>query len=184
MTRTVEEIELDRTWTYGPDVQHGGHLLERVTAVALQGAGHPDPLAVSAHFLAAPRLGTAQVHRDVLRAGRSVSTLRAQLVQGGRTCLDVVVTAGTLGEPGVPSYAPGGAARPAAGRAVSPHDDAGRAAALRCAGTRQGGGPMFARQQPLRFGKAATARVLERTQGLRALSGRHTFTIQHELRID
>ncbi len=100
-------LELDRTWTYGPDVQHGGRLLERVVEVALQEVPHPHPLAVSAHFLTAPRLGEAVVAVEVLRTGRSVSAVSARLAQGGRTCLDVVVTAGTLGTPGPPAYAAG-----------------------------------------------------------------------------
>lgn len=104
---TSIELELDRTWTHGPDVQHGGHLLERVAAAALEAAPHPHPLAVSAHFLAAPALGPATVQSTVLRSGRAVSTVRAALVQGGRTCVDVTVSAGRLGPPGVPLYATG-----------------------------------------------------------------------------
>ncbi len=101
------DLDLDRTWTYGPDVQHGGHLLEQVVTAAIGAVDHPHPLAVSAHFLAAPRLGAAAVEREVLRAGRSVSTVRGRLVQDGRTCLDAVVTAGRLGEPSAPLYAVG-----------------------------------------------------------------------------
>lgn len=101
------DLDLDRSWTYGADVQHGGRLLEQVTQAGLELLDHPHPLAVSAHFLAAPRLGAATVEREVLRAGRSVSTVHVRLVQG-RTCLDAVVTAGRLGEPGPPSYATGG----------------------------------------------------------------------------
>lgn len=101
------ELELDRSWTYGVDVQHGGRLLERVTAAALGAIPHPHPLAVSSHFLSAPQLGRATVEREVLRTGRSVSTVHARLVQDGRICLDVTVTAGRLGEPGEPLYVTG-----------------------------------------------------------------------------
>ena len=103
----VTELDLDRTWTYDRDLQHGGHLVEMVTGAALQASGHPHPLATTAHFLSAPRVGPAQVHVQLLRAGRSVSTLRAQLVQAERPCLDVVVTAGRLGPPGPPAYLDG-----------------------------------------------------------------------------
>ena len=101
------DIELDRTWAYGADVQHGGRLLEQVTGAGLALLEHPHPVAVSAHFLAAPRLGPATVEREVLRTGRSVSTVHVRLVQAGRTCLDAVITAGRLGEPGTPAYATG-----------------------------------------------------------------------------
>jgi hypothetical protein len=104
---TSAPLDLDRTWTYGQDVQHGGALLEQVTQVALAGVDHPHPLAVSAHFLAAAALGPATVERTVLRRGRGVSTVHARLVQGERTCLDMTVTAGRLGEPGVPAYSTG-----------------------------------------------------------------------------
>lgn len=134
----VVDVELDRTWTYLRDVQHGGRLLEIVVAAALDPAGdstgqpalppelpvpegqlplpagqlpvpagHLHPLATSAHFLAAPALGPAQVHVQSLRSGRSTRTVHAQLVQGGRPMLDAVVTAGTLGEPGVPLHLAG-----------------------------------------------------------------------------
>ena len=105
-TRTTD-LELDRTWTYGPDVQHGGRLLEVLAGTALEGAVHPHPLATSAHFLAAPVLGAAQVEVETLRVGRSVSTSRARLVQDGRVCLDAVVTAGTLRAPGEPTWLDG-----------------------------------------------------------------------------
>ena len=107
MTAPVD-LELDRRWTYGKDVQHGGRLLEQVTEAGVALLDHPHPLAVSAHFLAAPRLGPAVVEREVLRAGRSVSTVHARLVQGDRTCLDAVVTAGRLDAPGPPAWLAGG----------------------------------------------------------------------------
>ena len=100
----VVDVELDDTWAYGPGTQHGGFLLELLATSALAGGTHPDPLAVSGHFLSAPRLGPARVRVEVLRTGRSVSTVRAALVQEGRTCLDAVVTAGRLGVPGPPAY--------------------------------------------------------------------------------
>ncbi len=101
------ELALDRSWTYGADLQHGGRLLQQVADAAVGSVDHPHPLAVTSHFLAPPRLGPATVEREVLRVGRSVSTVHARLVQGDRTCLDVVVTAGRLGEPGEPVYAVG-----------------------------------------------------------------------------
>jgi Thioesterase-like superfamily len=100
---SVVPLDLDDTWAYGPGIQHGGFLLETVTRQALT-AAHPDPLAVTSHFLSAPRIGAAAVHVTPLRTGRSVATARAQLVQGDRVCLDVVVTAGVLGAPGAPAY--------------------------------------------------------------------------------
>jgi len=105
VTGTVDLV-LDRTWAYGPGIMHGGFLLQTLAAAAVTEA-HPDPVAVSAHFLSAPRLGAAQVVVEALRTGRSTSTTRTQLVQGGRTCLDAVVTSGRLPETSEPTYMDG-----------------------------------------------------------------------------
>lgn len=103
----VVDVELDQAWTYLSDIQHGGRLLELVAGVALRGSRHPHPLATTAHFLAAPALGGAEVHVEPLRAGRSASTVHARLVQNGRAMLDTVITAGQLGPAGVPAHLAG-----------------------------------------------------------------------------
>jgi acyl-coenzyme A thioesterase PaaI-like protein len=95
------ELQLDDAWAYGAGVLHGGWLLETITAAALERTGHPHPLAVSAHFLAAPALGPAVVEVEPLREGRTVGSLRARLAQEGRAKVEVLVTAGTLPEAGI-----------------------------------------------------------------------------------
>jgi acyl-coenzyme A thioesterase PaaI-like protein len=90
------ELDLPDTWAYGAGVLHGGWLLEAVTEVALRSTGNPHPLAVSAHYVAAPRLGPATVEVEPLREGRGVGTLRARLAQDGRPKVEVLFTAGTL----------------------------------------------------------------------------------------
>ena len=92
----ARELELDDAWAYGAGVLHGGWLLETLTAAALERTGHPHPLAVSAHFVAAPTLGPAVVEVEPLREGRTVGSLRARLAQDGRPKVEVLVTAGTL----------------------------------------------------------------------------------------
>jgi Thioesterase-like superfamily len=56
----------------------------------------PHPAAVSAHFLAAPDPGPAEVAVEVLRHGRSASQVRATLFAGGRRCVEALVTCGRL----------------------------------------------------------------------------------------
>ena len=90
------ELDLDDSWAYGAGVLHGGWLLETVTAAALERTSHPHPLAVSAHYVAAPRLGPATLEVEPLREGRTVGSLRARLAQGGRPKVEVLVSAGTL----------------------------------------------------------------------------------------
>lgn len=102
----VLDIVLDDRWCYGPGVLHGGFLVELLTGHAVARTGHPHPLTVTTHFLERSRPGPAQVHVQPLRTGRSVATSRVSLLQEGRTCLDVVVTAGRLADPSsAPLYA-------------------------------------------------------------------------------
>lgn len=93
---TATELELTDSWAYGKGVLHGGWLLETITAAALESTGHPHPLAVSAHYVAAPKVGRACLEVEPLREGRTVGSLRARLSQEGKPKVEVLVTAGTL----------------------------------------------------------------------------------------
>ena len=93
---TTVDVELGTDWSYGAGVLHGGWLLETLAAAALDRTGHPHPLAVSAQFSSRADIGVAQVEVERVREGRSVSSLRARLLQEGRAKVDVLLTAGTL----------------------------------------------------------------------------------------
>jgi acyl-CoA thioesterase len=100
---SVEMIEpgswlanIDPTWAIG-DAVHGGFAQCVVTRAALNESGHPHPVASSAHFLAPTRPGAATVAVQVVRAGRTASTVRAVLVQDGVEKLVAHVTAARLG---------------------------------------------------------------------------------------
>ena len=99
-TTATSTIDLPDTWAYGAGVLHGGWLLETMTEAALEHTAHPHPLAVSAHFVAGPSVGQAELEVEALREGRSVGSLRARLSQEGRPKLEVLVTAGTLPDAG------------------------------------------------------------------------------------
>jgi acyl-CoA thioesterase len=88
------EISLDDRWSIGGK-PHGGYLLREAVVPALDDR-HPHPMAVSAHFLRSPDPGAATVEVETLRNGRRVSQHRTRLVQGGQTCLEALVTSGTL----------------------------------------------------------------------------------------
>ena len=90
------DVELGDSWAYGAGVLHGGWLLETIAGVALEHTGHPHPLAVSASYVAGPRVGPATVEVEPLREGRSVGSLRARLAQEGKPKVEVVMSAGTL----------------------------------------------------------------------------------------
>ena len=91
-------MKLPDTWAYGAGVLHGGWLLESLAATALEHTAHPHPLAVSAHYAAAPRVGEGDVTVEVLREGRSVSTLRTRLSQEGAVKVEALITCGALPE--------------------------------------------------------------------------------------
>ena len=90
------ELDLTDSWAYGAGVLHGGWLLETVAGLALEQTAHPHPLAVSAHYVAAPRVGPACVEVEALREGRTVGSLRARLAQEGRPKVEVLLSTGTL----------------------------------------------------------------------------------------
>jgi Acyl-CoA thioesterase C-terminal domain/Acyl-CoA thioesterase N-terminal domain len=97
--------ELDPAWRIGTKA-NGGYLLALVARAALDAAGpdHPHPVAASAHYLAAPRPGPAEIEVAVLRRGRSAVQLRAGLLVGGSRCVEALVTCGRLPAGGAPYW--------------------------------------------------------------------------------
>lgn len=119
---TVFDFEVHEGWTVGPK-PNGGYLLATACraageALGAEGSGHRDPLAATAHFLAAPDVGDAEVHVRVLRAGRSASQVHTTIEQGGRPCVDATFTIGTLPDDPPPPWWAGVDPFP-----VAPHDE-------------------------------------------------------------
>lgn len=96
MTASRLDLELSDSWAYGAGVLHGGWLLDTIATAALAHTAHPHPLAVSATYVAAPKVGPAQLEVEPLREGRSVGSLRARLSQEGHPKVEVLLSAGTL----------------------------------------------------------------------------------------
>jgi Thioesterase-like superfamily len=100
---------LDPGWAIGTKL-HGGYLLAVLARAAVAEAAIgapaelPHPAAVSAHYLAAPDPGPAEVTVEVLRRGRTASQARATLVAGGRRCVEALVTCGRLAPSGPPYW--------------------------------------------------------------------------------
>ncbi|WP_436771771.1 thioesterase family protein [Yinghuangia sp. YIM S09857] len=93
-------VDLDPVWTIGGK-PNGGYLLAAMgraalAAAAASGAAHVHPLTASASYVGAPEPGKAEVHVELLRAGRTVTQARARLVQNGRICIEAAFTLGTL----------------------------------------------------------------------------------------
>ena len=95
--------EVDPGWTVAGR-PNGGYLLALVARAALETVEQPDPLAVSAHFLAPADPGPAEVEVRGLRAGRSLSTARATLLQEGAPRLEALVTAGRIDPDAAPGW--------------------------------------------------------------------------------
>ena len=81
---------LTSAWNIG-DNPNGGYLISPVLRSMAASCGHPQPLTVTVHYL---RPGTgdapAEIDINVIREGRSLSTLRGSLVQAGRERLEVL----------------------------------------------------------------------------------------------
>jgi acyl-coenzyme A thioesterase PaaI-like protein len=104
----VYRSRLGGDWVVGGGKIHGGLMLAMVTKAALAelavlGAGpgverapELDPLAVSADFLRAPEQGEVRINTQLVKIGRTVSVIRADLHQHDRLVLSATVTAGRL----------------------------------------------------------------------------------------
>jgi acyl-CoA thioesterase len=89
------DATLDAGWAIGGK-PNGGYLLAVLARAACLAVDAPAPLVVSGHFLRAPELGPAEVVVDISRRGRRVSSTRSTLWQGGKPCLDALVSTGSL----------------------------------------------------------------------------------------
>jgi acyl-CoA thioesterase len=88
---------VDPHWNIG-DNPNGGYLISIAMAAAVQLAPtHPDPLTLTVHYLR-PGIGGADctVDAELLRTGRTLSTVRATLGQEGKSRLEVLAGFGDL----------------------------------------------------------------------------------------
>lgn len=92
----MSTVHIDESWSVGGK-PHGGFLLRTAVALALD-AAHPDPLAVSAHYVSSPDHGDADVEVERLRTGRRVASSRVRIAQSGAVRAEVLVSAGTLSD--------------------------------------------------------------------------------------
>src|SRR3954468_4192466 len=88
-------VELDPAWAICGKA-HRGDLMAVVAKAAVDAAASPHALAVSAHFLRPPHGGEAQVRVEVVKRGRTASTVRATLWQDAKARLDTLIPTGRL----------------------------------------------------------------------------------------
>jgi acyl-coenzyme A thioesterase PaaI-like protein len=98
-THAFHRVELDPAWTIGGK-PNGGYLLATMARAALasvaaiEGPAHPHPVTATAHYVASPDPGPAEVHVELLRRGRRKSQARARLVRDGDVCVEAAFTLG------------------------------------------------------------------------------------------
>lgn len=86
-------------WSIGAN-PNGGYLLAMATqALRQRTPTHPDPLSITVHFLR-PGLSAqpCRIDTQLLRSGRTLSTLRGTLAQDGQARLELLASMGSLGE--------------------------------------------------------------------------------------
>lgn len=77
---------------------NGGYLLSLAGRAMAAAADRPDPVSVTAHYLAPGRPGPGHVTTSVVRSGRRFSTVEGRLHAGGRDLLAVLGTFGDLSD--------------------------------------------------------------------------------------
>jgi acyl-CoA thioesterase len=82
-------------WDIGGNV-NGGALLAIAAAGLRSLAARPDPVSVTAHYLAPGREGPVEMRGEVVKAGRQFASVAGALRQGDRDLLRVVGTFGDL----------------------------------------------------------------------------------------
>lgn len=94
---------VDPDWAVFPGAApNGGYLLAMAARAMAREADRPDPVTVTAHFLAPPDPGAVDIDVEVVRRGRHV-TVQAQLRQAGRACVQLLGAFGDLATASGPS---------------------------------------------------------------------------------
>ena len=91
-------------WTIGADRAHGGYLMSLALAGAATVSPKPDAVTMSAHFVRPGRVGTARVATDLVKSGRSLATVGADVIQDNKVVLSTITTFGDLSAAGDVSF--------------------------------------------------------------------------------
>lgn len=100
--RAAGEGTFEATIAEGWDIAgnaNGGYLLAIAARAMRETTGRPDPVTITAHYLAPGRPGPAEVRAEAVRVGRRFATATASLATADRRLLQVVGTFGDLAEP-------------------------------------------------------------------------------------
>lgn len=94
---TAFEGLVDSAWNIGTNPNGGYLLCLALSALRKAAPEHPDPVSVTVHFLRPGLAGQpCRIDTQVLRTGRTLSTVRATLMQDGVPRLEVLAALGDL----------------------------------------------------------------------------------------
>jgi acyl-CoA thioesterase len=89
------EAQIHPAWCIGT-TPNGGYLLAIALRALQESLPFGDPIAVSSHFFAAPRVGIADITVEILRVGKTLMRAQGRLMQGEVEVLRVVAAFGQL----------------------------------------------------------------------------------------
>lgn len=90
--------DIDQWWSFA-GFPNGGYLQPTMARATLDTAGCDHVLSASAHYLAAPGQGPAEIATEILRAGKSTTQVRSTLSQDGESKVEALFLLGTLPDP-------------------------------------------------------------------------------------
>ncbi|WP_461000355.1 thioesterase family protein [Streptomonospora sediminis] len=96
--------DLDPGYLIGK-AMNGGYLMAVMQRAALEASPHPHAVSSSFHFMRPAAAGPADVEATVLKAGRTVATVRIALRQDGKECVSGTIATAALDTGAVPEYA-------------------------------------------------------------------------------
>jgi len=82
---------------------NGGYLMAIAARAMAMRADRPDPVTLTAHFLAPPSLGPVEVATEMVREGGRHRTVAARLLQDGKECVRLLGAFGDLSRADGPS---------------------------------------------------------------------------------
>lgn len=99
----IFDAEVSGKWTIAGR-PNGGYLLALLgrAVSSLTDSGHV--VAASAHYLRSPDPGPVEIEGELLRRGRSISRIRARMSQGGRPCVEALMSTGELDPSATPRW--------------------------------------------------------------------------------
>lgn len=89
-------VNFPERWTMGPGFAHGGYLMSVALVAASALVPDRDPVTMSAHFVRPGKVGMAEIPTRLIKSGRSLSTVGADIVQDGAIEVATITTFGDL----------------------------------------------------------------------------------------